>query len=331
MILTKTPFRVSLFGGGSDLEAFYSQSPGAVLSFTINKYMYISIHNFFEKDKLRAKYSRTETVNNPADLQHPILREVFMKFKVKGGVEMSSIADIPSGTGMGSSSCFTVGLLQNLYARHNEFVSKQKLAEEACRIEIEKLGEPIGKQDQYAAAFGGINIFKFNTNGFVETEKINLSRETFKALESHLHLFYTGTTRSTSSVLTEQKGNMKTEDKFKTMQKMVESVYAARELMYAGEFKKLGELLHENWLYKKQMATKISNSEIDDLYTKGFENGAWGGKLLGAGGGGFLLFVAPPENKTKLRAALGLEPLEFKIEQEGSKVIYFDEDSAEVL
>ena len=192
MIMTKTPFRVSLFGGGSDLEAFYTQSPGAVLSFTIDKYMYLSVHNFFEKDKIRAKYSRTETVNDTRDLQHPIIREVFLQFKVKGGLELSSIADIPSGTGMGSSSCFTVGLLQNLYARNNKFVPKQKLAEEACCIEIERLKEPIGKQDQYAAAFGGINIFKFNTNGFVEVEPINLSNKTFQKFQSTCIYFTRG-------------------------------------------------------------------------------------------------------------------------------------------
>lgn len=161
MILTKTPFRVSLFGGGSDLAAYYSQNIGAVLSFTINKYMYISSHHFFEKNMIRLKYSRTETVKNPTQIEHPILREGLLKFQFKGGIEISSIADIPSGTGMGSSSCFTVGLLQNLYARQHQFISKQRLAEEACTLEIEKLGEPIGKQDQYAASFGGINIFSF--------------------------------------------------------------------------------------------------------------------------------------------------------------------------
>lgn len=327
MIMTKTPFRISLFGGGSDLEAFYSQSPGAVLSFTIDKYMYLSVHNFFEKDKIRAKYSRTETVNDPRDINHPIIREVFLQFKVKGGVELSSIADIPAGTGMGSSSCFTVGLLQNLYARHNKFVPKQRLAEEACSIEIEKLKEPIGKQDQYAAAFGGINIFKFNTNGFVEVEQINLNQKVFQQFQSHMHLFYTGQTRSTSSVLNEQKSNMQSDEKFKVMQQMVASVFKARDLLYSGQWQDLGELLHQNWLYKKQMASKISNPEIDEAYDRGIKAGAWGGKLLGAGGGGFLLFMCPPEKAAKLETALGLEKLKFKVEQEGSKVIYFDETS----
>jgi D-glycero-alpha-D-manno-heptose-7-phosphate kinase len=329
MIVTKTPFRVSLFGGGSDLEAFYSRSPGAVLSFTINKYMYISSHNFFEKDKIRAKYSRTETVNNTADLQHPIIREVFLQFKVKGGIEVSSIADIPSGTGMGSSSCFTVGMLQNLYARNHRFVSKGKLAEEAADIEINKLGEPIGKQDQYAAAFGGLNIFRFQSSGHVGVEPINLKKDIFQNFQKHMLLFYTGQTRSTASVLNEQKANMNAEEKFRTMQKMVDSVEKGRDLLYSANWEEFGKLLHENWLFKKQMATKISNPEIDSAYEAAIEAGAWGGKLLGAGGGGFLLFFCSPDRADRVRAALKLQELEFKIEHDGSKVIYFDEDSSE--
>jgi D-glycero-alpha-D-manno-heptose-7-phosphate kinase len=329
MIMTKTPFRVSLFGGGSDLEAFYMKHFGSVLSFSINKYMYISSHNFFEKDKIRIKYSRTETVNNAADLQHPILREVLMQFKVKGGLEVSSIADIPSGTGMGSSSAFTVGLLHNLYARHHQFTSKKKLAEEACDIEINKIKEPIGKQDQYAAAFGGLNVFKFHSNGHVDVDPVHLDGEKMRQFQSHLHLFYTGTTRSTSSVLSEQKNNMSSQDKFEIMKKMVESVEIGKDLLYQSDWKAFGELLHQNWLYKKQMASKISNPEIDESYEKGLAAGAWGGKLLGAGGGGFLLFFAPPEKAAQLKAQLGLREFPFKIEHEGSKVIYFDEDSTE--
>jgi len=330
MITTKTPFRVSLFGGGSDIESFYSQSPGAVLSFTINKYMYLSSHDFFEKDKIRAKYSRTETVNNPEDLQHPIMREVFLKFKVKGGLEVSSIADIPAGSGMGSSSCFTVGLLQNLYARQSRFISKARLAEEAAFVEIQKLNEPIGKQDQYAAAFGGINIFRFNTNGFVEVEKINLTNETLKDFQTHMLLFYTGQTRATSTVLAEQKVSMKNEEKLEIMKLMVKSVDSAQELLLKGEWKALGELLHQNWFWKKQMVAKISNPEIDEAYSRAMEAGAWGGKLLGAGGGGFLLFFCPPDRAKAVIQNLGLRQLTFRIEQEGSKVIYFDEDSVEV-
>ena len=326
MILTKTPFRVSIFGGGSDLEAFYGKSEGAVLSFTINKYMYISSHNYFEPNKIRVKYSQTETVDQVSELKHPILKEVLKKFDVQGGIEISSIADIPSGTGMGSSSSFTVGLLHNLYTRHHRFADKHHLGAEASDIEINKLKEPIGKQDQYAAAFGGLNVFRFKPSGQVQVESIHLPQEIFKKFQSQLMLFYTGVTRSASEVLTEQKNNMSADDKFKTMQKMVSLVDIGRDYLYQGRLEEFGQLMHEGWLLKKQMASKISNDGINELYDKAMSLGAIGGKLLGAGGGGFLLFMVPEEKQDHLRKNLGLRQLPFQIEFDGSKVIYFEEE-----
>lgn len=327
MIVTKTPFRVSLFGGGSDLASFYSRSEGAVLSFSINKYMYISSHNYFEKDQIRLKYSRTETVAQTSQIEHPILREVLQKFKVQGGLEISSIADIPSGTGMGSSSSFTVGLLHNLYARHNQFVDKRHLAEEACDIEINRLKEPIGKQDQYAASFGGLNVIRFQNSGHTQVESVHLPQETFAALQDQLVLFYTGQVRSASEVLSDQKANVSSsEQKFKNLQKMVEFVDEGRDLLFKSDFARFGQLLHESWMLKKSLSQKIANPEIDQTYDKALKLGAYGGKLLGAGGGGFLLFLVSPDKKEKLKSELGLREFPFKMEFDGSKVIYYEEE-----
>jgi D-glycero-alpha-D-manno-heptose-7-phosphate kinase len=206
MIITRTPFRISFVGGGSDLEAFYSKSPGAVLSTSINQYMYISSHNFFDRDKIRVKYSQTETVNNASELQHPILRTILSKFQLSG-IEVSSIADVPSGTGMGSSSSFTVGVLHNIYTALGLEVSKEQLAREACEIEIDILKEPIGKQDQYAAAYGGLNIFRFYADGSVTAEPLQMNAETADALDKHLVMFYIGNQRKASDILAEQKKN----------------------------------------------------------------------------------------------------------------------------
>ncbi|MCX7743556.1 MAG: GHMP kinase [Flavobacteriales bacterium] len=322
MIITRTPFRISFVGGGSDLEAYYSKSPGAVLSTTINQYMYISSHKFFEKDKIRVKYSQTETVDRASDIQHPILRTILSKFNLTG-IEVSSIADVPSGTGMGSSSSFTVGVLHNIYTVLGKEVSKEQLAQEACEIEIDILKEPIGKQDQYAAAYGGLNIFRFNTDGSVITEPINLPSEIILALEKNLVMFYIGNQRKASDILTEQKKNTGKEDKFNTLQQMVRLVDELKNCLIQGTIDEMGKILHENWLLKQQLASAISNPEINSIYQTALENGATGGKLLGAGGGGFMLFYCKPEYQTQLKKALQkLQPFDFAFEYEGSKVIY---------
>lgn len=327
MIITKTPFRISFVGGGSDLEAFYSQSKGAVLSTSINKYMYISSHQFFEEDKIRIKYSQTETVQGIQELKHPILRTALEKFNINGGIEISSIADIPSGTGMGSSSSFTVGLLHNLHAVTQSYASKETLAEEACEIEIDRLQEPIGKQDQYAAAFGGLNVIEFHGNGQVSVNPVYLAKDAFQALEDNLCLYYIGNQRSASSILSEQKKNTSQADKFKTLQNMVSLVYDLRDVLMKGNLDDFGKLLHENWLMKQQLASGISNPLIGELYDTAMKNGALGGKLLGAGGGGFMLFYCPQEKQAQLDEALKkVRRFNFNFEQDGSKVIYYGND-----
>lgn len=327
MIIAKTPFRISFVGGGSDLESFYSQYIGAVFSTTIDKYMYISSHNFFDVDKIRLKYSKTETVDDVSKIQHPIFREVLKMFSVTGALEISSNADVPAGTGVGSSSSFTVGLLHNMYTRSRVFATKEKLAREACDIEINKLKEPIGKQDQYAAAFGGLNIIKFNPEGTVNVQKIHLPSETYIRLQDNLIMFYTGIKRSTAEILTEQKKNMSSNDKTEALREMVDLVWQIRDALYNDDLEKFGKILHHNWLLKQQLASRITNSEIDEIYKLGLKNGALGGKLLGAGGGGFLLFYCEKEKQNKLREAMkGLQELKFRFESEGSKIIYIGED-----
>ncbi len=322
MIITKTPFRISFVGGGSDLEAFYAHHPGAVLSTSINQYMYISTHKFFEPDKIRVKYSQTETVQHVAELQHPILRNVLEQFQLSG-IEVSSIADVPSGTGMGSSSSFTVGLLHNLYTLTQQSVTKEKLAAEACHIEIDVLKEPIGKQDQYAAAYGGFNIFRFHPNGSVTVEPINASSDTLHQLEENLVMFYIGNQRKASDILAEQKKNTSSADKIKSLQQMVGLVDVLANTISKGNIQEVGPILHENWMLKQQLASTISNDDINTLYSIALKNGATGGKLLGAGGGGFLLFYCEKEKQPALIQALHqLRHFEFSFENQGSQVIY---------
>lgn len=325
MIITRTPFRISFVGGGSDLASFYRQSPGAVLSVAIDKYMYISSHQFFEPVQIRVKYSKTETVSKLADMEHPILRTVLKKFKVKGGLEISSIADVPSGTGMGSSSSFTVGLLHNLYAYNNQVVNKETLAREACEVEIDLLKEPIGKQDQYAAAYGGMNIFRFYENESVATEQLHLSADKLQKLEDNLVMFYIGNQRKASDVLREQNKNTESKkDTFKALQEMVILVDELKKSLYSGSLNDFGKILHENWLLKRQLAKNITSLQIDDIYNIGIKNGAKGGKLLGAGGGGFMLFYCEKSKQAQLEKSLkGLRKFDFAFDHEGSKLIYY--------
>ncbi len=327
MIITKTPFRISFVGGGSDLEAFYSKHPGAVLSTSINKYMYISSHKFFEPDKIRTKYSQTETVDRVEDLKHNLLRTLLQRFDIKGGIEISSIADVPAGTGMGSSSSFTVGVLHNLSAVQNRFVSKETLAKEACEVEIDILKEPIGKQDQYAAAYGGLNVIEFHPNGHVSVEPVHLNAEGHRELQDHLVMFYIGNQRSASSILAEQRKNTSQEDKFNALKQMVGLVRELKSVLEAGNWQQFGDLMHENWILKQGLASGITNPMITEIYDAARAAGATGGKLLGAGGGGFMLFTCPPDKHEKLREALKkVRPFAFNLEQEGSKLIYYGDE-----
>jgi D-glycero-alpha-D-manno-heptose-7-phosphate kinase len=327
LIITRTPFRISFVGGGSDLESFYSRQKGAVISTSINKYMYISSHKFFEVDKIRVKYSKTETVNKAEELQHPILRTVLKKFNVTGGLEVSSIADVPSGTGLGSSSAFTVGVLHNLHLIKKNPVHKEHLAAEACHVEIDLLKEPIGKQDQYATAMGGMNLIEFETNGNVVVTPVNPGIEILSTIESNLLMFYTGDQRSASNILAEQNKNTAQNDKFNSLKSMVALVYDTVQAVNSGNLNDFGKVLHENWILKKQLASGISNPLIDEAYDTAMKNGALGGKLLGAGGGGFLLFYCPLNLQQKLITSLKpLRQFDFKFDQDGSKLIHFSDE-----
>lgn len=325
MIISRTPFRISFLGGGSDLPGFYAKSKGAVLSVAINKYMYISVHPFFNRKKIQLKYSKTELCSSLDEINHPIFREVLRYLNLKEGLEIVSSADVPSGTGLGSSSSFTVGLLNSLYSYKGEYVLKSRLASEASMIEIEKLGEPIGKQDQYASAFGGMNIINFNLDGSVDVNPISLKQSILKKLEKNLLLFYTNISRRAGDILVQQRENIKSEKKFSIQKKMVELVWEAREALYQGKLQSFGELLNKGWQLKKSLTDKISNSIIDNYYSIALENGAIGGKLLGAGGGGFLLLYCEKENQEDLRKALcDLYELKFSFDWQGSNIIYDD-------
>jgi D-glycero-alpha-D-manno-heptose-7-phosphate kinase len=289
--------------------------------------MYISSHKFFEEDKIRVKYSKTETVAQSEELQHPILRTVLKKFNVRGGLEVSSIADVPSGTGLGSSSAFTVGVLHNLHLIRKNPVHREQLAAEACHVEIDLLNEPIGKQDQYATAMGGLNLIEFETNGEVRVTPIDPGNETLSTLENNLLMFYTGDQRSASNILAEQKKNTAQDDTFKALQSMVSLVYDTVNAVNNSNLNDFGKVLHENWMLKKQLASGITNPLIDEAYETAMKNGALGGKLLGAGGGGFLLFYCPLNLQQKLIAALKpLRQFDFKFDQDGSKLIHFSDE-----
>ncbi len=327
MIITRTPFRISFVGGGSDMETFYRNSPGAVLSTSIDKFMYISSHKFFFPGQVRVKYSNTETVNHIDELKHPLLRESMRKTGVTSGIEISSIADIPSGTGMGSSSSFTVGLLHCLYAIKRQYVTREQLAREACEIEIDILQEPIGKQDQYAAAFGGLNVIHFKPDGQVQVEPLYVRNEIYHALQDNLIMFYVGNQRKASDILAEQKKDASLAEKSDILKKMVMLVYDMRDCLFKGNLWDFGRIMHENWILKQKLASQISNPEISEIYDTGLRNGATGGKLLGAGGGGFILFYCEKERQAQLAEHLRpLEKFDFAFEREGSKLIYFADE-----
>tara|TARA_S200000501_G_scaffold119150_1_gene111936 strand:+ start:840 stop:1814 length:975 start_codon:yes stop_codon:yes gene_type:complete len=324
MIGTKTPFRVSFIGGGSDLKEFYTRVPGCVLSTSIDKYMYIFVHPFFD-EKIQIKYSKTELVENINDIKHPIVKEVLSEFNLQG-IDINSIADIPAGTGLGSSSSYTVGLLNALYAYQNKEVSPQVLAEKACHIEIDILKEPIGKQDQFAAAFGGLNVIRFLEDESVKIEPIKMDDSAYKRLQNCLVMFYTGTSRSASEVLIDQKKNiMSNNEKFNTQLQMTQLVEDSKECLVKSNLNEFGKKLDYNWQLKRTLSKSISNSVFDDIYNLAKNNGAIGGKMLGAGGGGFFLFYCPVKYQDKLRDALkSLKEVPFNFSKYGSKIINMD-------
>ena len=322
MIITRTPFRMSFCGGGSDIPDFYLKHGGCVLSTSINKYMYISIHPFFDKDSIVLKYSKTEIVKDYSEIEHSYFAQMLKKFNLKG-VEISSTADVPAGTGLGSSSSFTVGVLHTLYSYIGKFVSKERLASEACRLEIDELSQPIGKQDQYAAAYGGLNFYTFNQNGSVSVAPIIMHRDKISELSNNLLMFYTGNVRSASNILREQKDNISRQDKESKQVEICRLTHVLKEELENNNIDSLGAILHESWLLKKELANGISNPEIDDAYAQALSAGAVGGKLLGAGGGGFLLFYVPEKHQAAVKQRLSnLKEMPFGFDWQGSQVIY---------
>ncbi len=324
MIISRTPFRISFVGGGTDLQSFYKEEGGEVVSSAINKYVYITVkkQNDLHPHRIRVGYSITENVERVDEIQHPIVREVLKYLNIDYPIEITSIADIPARTGLGSSSTFTVGLLNALHALQGEHLSSRKLAEEACHIEIERLGRPIGKQDQYAAAFGGMNHIKFNPDGNVQVSPIVCKEEGRKRLFWNLLMFYTGLTRDANEILKEQvEQKRRNHDSLKVIKSMVTEFVGVIET--GDDMDQVGEMLHKNWMEKRQLTSGITNDKIDGYYDNARTAGAIGGKLLGAGGGGFLLLYADRNKHDAIRKALkGLIELDFDYEPEGSKIIY---------
>lgn len=323
MIISRTPFRISFAGGGSDLPDFYRKFTGAVLSTTIDKYVYLSMHEYFNGQQILLKYSKNELVDSYDQIKHPIIREIFSDYKLTG-VDFNSNADMPAGTGLASSSAFTACLINLCNAYTGKFMTKEVIAKYACDIEINRLGEPIGKQDQYACAIGGMNFIEFYKDESVSVEKIVLSNEKNFELNSSLLLFYLGTNRVAGDILKEQKKNINNDySKIGILSKMVELAYELREDLKKNNIDTFGKILNKGWSLKKEMASCISNAEIDRYYDLAVKNGAEGGKLVGAGGGGFLLFFCKLENQDRLRKALSdLKEVSFNFDNTGSTIIY---------
>jgi D-glycero-alpha-D-manno-heptose-7-phosphate kinase len=322
MIISRTPFRISFAGGGSDLPSYYHREAGAVLSTSIDKYMYIAIHPFFDKNKIQLKYSKTELVDNISNIKHPIFREVLSMYDLKG-VDVNSIADIPSGTGLGSSSSFTVGLLNAVRAFMGKATSGEKLGKLACEVEIEKVGSPIGKQDQYAAACGGVNFITFYPDETVNVEKVIMKPSKIKELEDNLIMVFVGGEHSANEILKNQQEAINDDDKFNVQKQMVQLAYQLRKSLESDSIDDFGKYLHEGWLMKKSLTKGITNSIVDDIYNKGINSGALGGKLLGAGGAGFILFYCPKEKQVEFRRKMGsINEMNFNFDSFGSKIIY---------
>ena len=324
MIISQTPLRISFLGGGSDLPAYYRQHGGAVLSTAIDRSIYVTVSKKFD-DAVRVSYSRTEEVPHADQVEHPLVREALRSVGIEGGIEITSVADIPAkGTGLGSSSSFTVGLLNALHAHSGRHSSAATLAAESCEIEINRCGEPIGKQDQYAAAFGGFNFIRFNRDDTVEVQKILCPRQVIHDLESRLLFFYTGITRSASDLLRTQSESLASRgEATDAMAQMVHMAESARTDICAGNIDSLGALLDTAWTLKKSLSPGISNPLVDSAYEAARAAGAQGGKLLGAGGGGFLMFFADPNRHDAIRQALPtLRETPFHFSPQGSRIIF---------
>lgn len=321
MIIVQTPLRVSLFGGGTDFRAFFLKEGGCVLSSAINKYIFVTIKSRFDR-KLRIGYTKTEMVDDVSEIEHELIREAFTMTGIKCGVEITTMGDIPArGSGLGSSSTVTVGALHAMYALKGEIVTAECLARQACAIEIDRLGKPVGIQDQYIAAYGGLCFMEFLTDGQVLIQKIELSADQKRYLNERLLLFFTGVTRSSETILDEQTKNI--DDRSNVLREMKNIAYTVRDEVQAGNLDAIGEALNISWQLKKQLASKISNSKIDEIYKSARRAGAIGGKITGAGGGGFLILYCPLDKQEDIRSELSnLQELPFQLEHDGSKVIF---------
>ena len=322
MIVSKTPFRISFCGGGTDLPSYYRNNGGCVVSTSIDKFVYITLEKSFHNNLTTIKYSSVETVDDVDFIKHSIFREVFQKYMVKG-VEVGSISDIPAGTGLGSSSAFTVGLENVIRTFKKKKVSKDVLAMEACDIELNRLGESIGKQDQYASAYGGLNFIRFNKDDTVDVEPITLSADDKKRLSDNLMMFYLGGTRNAAKIIKSYSNNTPDLDsKKKQMSDLAEKL---RDELNKGNIESLGKILDKGWRIKKSQSKGVSTPLIDDTYDLALNNGAVGGKLLGAGGSGFILLYVDKDNQRNVRNALsGFRELEFNFYDDGSKIVYND-------
>ena len=324
MIITRSPMRISLGGGGTDLPSYYREHAGFVVSAAIDKFVYLTLHETFEQQFI-IKYSKTERVQAVDEIKHPIIREALKLVPVAAPhLEVVSLSDIPAGTGLGSSSSFTVALLRALHAHNKEFIPREQLAEEACHIEIELLGEPIGKQDQYIAAFGGITSFLFNPDGRVTVQPLQMSSESLYNLEDNLLLFFTGVTRAASTILAEQDTRTRGGDAsmLNHLHLIKRFGYESKSALEAGDLRGFAAIMHQHWELKKQRSGAMTNSRIDDCYELARANGALGGKLIGAGGGGFLMFYT--EDKTRLRRVMreaGLREVRVRFDFEGTSLV----------
>jgi D-glycero-alpha-D-manno-heptose-7-phosphate kinase len=325
MIITRTPFRITLGGGGTDLPAYYSKYGGFIFSAGINKYMFININRPIVDDLVRVKYTKSEMVEHRDQLQHDIAREALRMMGIERAIEIISMADVPAGTGLGSSSCYAVGLLNALHTMKRKYIPLQQLAEEACALEINRLGKPIGKQDQYMAVFGGLTVLEIEKDGSVHVRGATVDDSTIDDLNRNLLMFYTGTSRNADKILSEQSQGAKDEKKnvIENMHYIKEIGYKILEAAESGNVTEIGLLFDKHWKYKKKISTKMSNPHFDEIYEIGKQNGALGGKISGAGGGGFFLFYIE-ENHTKFRAIMkkiGLREMRYRFDFEGSKVL----------
>ena len=327
MIIARSPLRVSLGGGGTDLPSYYREHEGFLLAAAIDKYVFVTVMRPFTPG-IFLKYSNLENVRLIEEIKHPIIREVLAMGELEvPQVEITTLADIPSGTGLGSSGSFTTALIKAVYAHRRKLILPQELAELACHVEIDRLQEPIGKQDQYIAAYGGLTCFTFHKDDRVTAEPLKISQETLYDLEDHLLLFFTGFSRSASGILKDQKVRTQKNDNemLKNLHYVKELGLRSRDALEAGDCKKFGQIMHEHWEHKKKRSGGMSNPKIDEWYELGMKNGAVGGKLVGAGGGGFLMFYAGDRQKLRLAMArAGLEEVRFRFDFEGTKIVLND-------